>query len=136
MRQLVSSEEAREMYTDLRKVVRGIEVEDPSVDDKNWVKKTLGVLLVSKPVTKDEPFEVERFVDTDVDGTEFKVDSYKLSPRDTMAGGRYDVELLALSNDKELYYEFEGSIMESKPYLRVDEATLDETGRDRINSDR
>lgn len=136
MRQLVSSEEAREMYTDLRKVVRGIEVEDPSVDDKNWVKKTLGVLLVSKPVTKDEPFEVERFVDTDVEGTEFKVDSYKLSPRDTMAGGRYDVELLALSNDKELYYEFEGSIMESKPYLRVDEATLDETGRDRINSDR
>lgn len=136
MRQLVSSEEAREMYTDLRKVVRGIEVEDPSVDDKNWVKKTLGVLLVSKPVTKDEPFEVERFVDTDVDGTEFKVDSYKLSPRDTMAGGRYDVELLALSNDKELYYEFEGSIMESKPYLRVDEATLDETGKDRINSDR
>ena len=136
MRQLVSSEEAREMYTDLRKVVRGIEVEDPSVDDKNWVKKTLGVLLVSKPVTKDEPFEVERFVDTDVEGTELKVDSYKLSPRDTMAGGGYDVELLALSNDKELYYGFEGRIMESKPYLRVDEATLDETGKDRINSDR
>lgn len=127
MRQLVSSDEAKELYRDLRKVMKGVSVEDPSVDDKNWVKKTLAVLLVTKPINKDAPFEVERFVNEDLRGTDFKVDSYKLSARDTMAGGRYDIEILAFSKERDFYYEFKGSLMQNKPYLRVDEATLDVT---------
>lgn len=123
----IGNDKTKKLYEDLVKVSRNINFSEPDYKDKEWLKSSIGALLVTDPIDNSEPFEVTKRVPIwDFEGKDFKVKSIKISADDTINGGRYNIHFYALTSRNELCYEFKGSVHEYKPHLQIKYAYIDE----------
>lgn len=131
----IDNDETQQMYNDLQRVAREIDFDSPSYTDEEWLKTSLGAIFVTNPIDKGEPFEVTRRVPCrEHDGKDFSVDSLKMTPKDTMAGGYYKLHFYALSPRNRYYYEFKGDIHQYSPNLRIEYSYIDEVPRSGLES--
>lgn len=123
----VDNERTHQMYRDLNRVSKEIDYKNPTRLDKEWLKTALGAIFVTEPINDNEPFEVDRRVPCRrYSGEDFEVESLKITPRDTVSGGSYDIHFYALSPDQKMYYEFNGEIHQNNPNLRIKYSYIDE----------
>lgn len=95
--------------------------------DLDYMRRTIGALLVTDPINKDEPFKVERCAvpeSAGFDGAEMKVKNFHIKPHDRM-GGYYEVYFEAYTERNKYVYIFKGEIHQISPYLKVETAKFD-----------
>ena len=136
-KELISGNKAKKIYNQLQRVSRTTDFEDTSFRDKDMLRRSLAILLMSEPIDKNEPFNVERGdnINPRLNGKDFKVESIRFSPRDTMVGGIYDIHFYALSPKNKFYYEFNGQVTQTAPQLSVNEAVLERVPTDGMDLD-
>lgn len=119
------SHEGKELFHDLKNRFGSIKIENPDKTDIEWIKKVLGISLISDPIKNGKPFSVERKnnIKNNTAGI-FRIKSFKLSAGDRMMGGFYNIRLYAVNPSEDLYYVFNGRILEYVPYIDIDDAHI------------
>lgn len=122
----VRGEEAKKIYNDIRELCRTVDVSNVGVKDEDLVKKVLGRNLITEPINKGEPFNINNNTTRDgFRGQDFSVESLMLIPKDTINGGRYEVQFVATNFSGEFMYELDASIIEWPSAIRIKKSRID-----------
>jgi len=124
--EIVKGTRANEIYRDIRQLCRKVDVSNPDIKDEDLVKKVLGRNLITEPINRGEPFEVDNKTSRQsFSGQDFSVDTLRLTPKDTINGGKYEIQFTATNPSGELQYVLYVLITECPSMIRVNQARID-----------
>lgn len=122
----VDGKEAKEIYDDVRQLCRKVNINNPDIKDEDLVRRVLGRNLITRPINEGEPFDINNSTTRDVfRGQDFSVESLILTPKDTINGGRYDIEFIATNSSGEFIYKLDVSITECPSMIQVNKARIE-----------
>lgn len=117
------------IYDRLNDMSRRVDFDELNFQDKDWIKRTLGVLFVTNPISEQEPFSVKNKTEFEnLRGRKFEVNRFKISPRDTICGGIYRVHLQSFHQTKPICYNFLGKVNQSPNLIQIKQSYIRRIG--------
>jgi hypothetical protein len=122
---MICGQDAEKLYDRINDVISDTNIKDPSIKNESRLEDIIEILLVIEPIQDEACFDVNSKINRDLIGLKFDLVSYSIEPYPSFNGNSYNIDILATSDEEDLYYESSFQINKNPPTLRVKKAFVD-----------